>query len=284
MDLAPTVLENISTGRNVSQFVVVKVLILMTKFTKLFQFLTFLGLIIGFTAYHVLYAPIPLNVSREVKVRPMIMYKDVKLHDFGIFMPFDWKLDVQANCFEKRGFMNIEHKRCYIFRDHQPEHVDLKNTGALTFDQVVESCEEINSYLCYPRSHDEMLYFQELVKNWALANLRNWVTMQVYNDRIGMFMNASSTGAFVANFLNTYRIPLGFRKSSDNVFTSIDGRYNISSESESWFYSWDRDNFTMREFHGPAVCLSSFNETLAECRYTIKSHCSICCAHLYSYS
>ena len=275
-------LKNVSTGRNVSQFVVVKVLILMTKFTKLFQFLTFLGLIIGLTAYHVLYAPIPLNVSREVKVRPIVIYKDVKLHDFGIFMPIDWKLDVQANCFEKRGFINIEHKRCYSFRDHQPERVDLKNTGALNFDQMVESCEEINSYLCYPRSHDEMLYFQDLVTNWALAHLQNWVTMQTYNDRSADSTNATFTGAFVADFLNRYRIPLGFRKSSEKLFTSIDGRYNISSESEPWFYSWHKNNSTVRAFHGPAVCLTGNSETLAECRYTVRSHCSICCADLFT--
>ena len=275
--------EKISTGKSVSRDEVVSSLVHVSKIAQFFLSITFIGLAFGFLVSHVSNTSMSVKYFRENQVRPLIVFKDVKLHDYGQFMPNDWKLEIQASCFEKRGFINIDHKRCYTIRDHQPEIVDLENTGALNFDQLVESCEKLKSHLCYPRSLGEMFYFQELVENWAREHLRNWVTMQVYNDRIGLFGKTSSTGVFVTEFLKTYRIPLGFRKSSDNLFTSIDGRYNISSESESWLYSWDRYNFTMREFHGPAVCLSSFNETLVECRYTIRSHWSICCADLFSY-
>ena len=280
-------LENISTGIRFSRDKVATSLLHMSNLSKLFLSMTFIGLVFGLVVYHVSNTSMSVNYILEIKFRPLIVFKDVKLHDYGQLLPNDWKLDIEANCFEKRGFVNMDHKRCYIIRDHQPKIVDLKNTGALNFDQMVESCENVNAHLCYPRSHEEMFYFQELVENWAHAYLQNWVTMQVYNDRIGIFPNASYTADFVAEFLKKYRIPLGFRKSSDKMFTSIDGRYNISSESEPWFYSWEESyNFTMveRDFHGPAVCLSSFNETLAECRYTVRSHCSVCCADLFPLS
>ena len=84
-----------------------------------------------------------------------------------------------------------------------------------------------------------------------------------------------------------YYLRLGFRKSLENdyLFTSVDGKFNISSQRVSWFYSWTKaldpafaeKKYRIRPFKGPGVCLTRFDKTLVECRFRDERRQTICC-------
>ena len=204
-------------------------------------------------------------------VRKVLFYKNNEMHDHNAFVPEKWLLYIRAHCNSVKGILSLDYKRCFHISDHRPKIMYLT--------QQLESCEKEGSKLCYPRSLDEMKFLQQYFFNWARRNIRTFPEQS--DDYNNIRISKNSTWRQLTHYLHNFKLQLGFRKNAHNLFTSIDERFNISSRSASWFYSWDYFQQKKREFHGPSVCLSMVQTTPVECRLTHKNLASLCCRDFF---
>ena len=221
----------------------------------------------------------------------------------------DPSFDIRKVCGDYRGLISLKYQRCFLLED--------KRSQLLTFHEQVQYCKGYSANLCYPRSKEEMIFMWEFYQNWII--LKHDFTLDQYREFLYDYYDVDDQSIFEMRFLQFYGrwkeelfaknwLQMGFARHKNNLFVSVDSKFAISSETESWFYSWDRtdepnfhsnesdyedynyfydeykdlDPFVKRDFHGPGVCLTLLPTTLFECRVTRRSSEILCCKDFFS--
>ena len=197
------------------------------------------------------------------------------LNDLGFLKQEQSSLQIRTFCGEVGGTINIDYKRCFILSTHLPKY--------LNFTEHLQFCEATGTKMCYPRSQAEMKFMWGLVQSWGRDNMDIRVP-PMYIDRYDSLEDVRAANHFsLDDVLKLYMIHVGFFKAEEKSFVSVDGKFEISSWSETWFYSWDwvSHQEVIRDFHGPAVCLGAATTTLWECRLTLKTPETFCCKDFF---
>ena len=199
----------------------------------------------------------------------------------ALFRHSDTSSQVRPVCGDYHGILSMSYARCYLVVQHNPV--------ALDFAQQRQACADLDFVLCYPKTQTEIRFMWRYVETF-LSMPEYFVSSKYEMD---YFLNYEYLydGYFIRRlhdeFLGSQLLHMGFEKSKNDVFTSVDGKFNISSEKQSWLYSWepydvdDSALYNQRLFHGPAVCLSNLKNTLYECRFTMRTNISICCKDFF---
>ena len=161
------------------------------------------------------------------------------------------RADPRNGCGSYHGEFGYSFKRCFIVQEHQ-------GIG-LNFTEQVESCSKSGAVLFYARTKKEV----------------DFVWNSIY---IPFRAEPYTKSLFVSGdwFLHMgYVITLRHR--FYNVFTSVDGKMNISFESHSWFHF-----FIEPEMQGPSVCMlepyfpTDRSDRLYPCLPRMKARFSVC--------
>ena len=182
---------------------------------------------------------------------------------------------IQSYCADHNGIFNVDYRRCFLLSTHLPSY--------LNFTTHLKYCEQEGTTMCYPRSYEEMRFMYNMLAKWAPDNLEPRLPWRLVNEEASFIFQDGSFNQshldYIAKYpLVHYHIHVGFVKKAENLFTSVDGQFNISSRTHSWFQS----KYSKRPyFVGPSVCLSSSLTTLWECTPSWSTPETFCCKDFF---
>ena len=199
-----------------------------------------------------------------------------RLNTQRAFFPLKFFTPIRSYCADHNGILNVDYRRCFILSTHLPRY--------LNFTAHLEYCEQEGTTMCYPRSHAEMRFMYKMLAQWAPDNMEPRLPWRhLYREETSITPDESvnqwywnlTRNAPLAN----YHIHMGFVKKSESLFTSIDGQFNISSQTHSW--SQTKYSSMRGYFFGPSVCLSSSLTTLWECTPSWSTPETFCCKDFF---
>ena len=162
-------------------------------------------------------------------------------------------VDPRNACGFYHGTFTFSFRRCYFVQEHE-------GIG-LNFTEQVNSCSKVGAVLFYARSKREIDFVWDSVyKPFRSEPYQN-----------SLFI----TGDW---FLHMGFVLSSQQRNISNVFTSIDGTFDISYDSHYWFYLTGQ----YVAFSGPSVCLLepylyTFNRTrLYQCLPRMRAKFSVC--------
>ena len=167
--------------------------------------------------------------------------------------------DPRHLCGPYHGYNNYTYRRCFFVE----EHTKIQRN----FSEQVQACEEKGAFLFYARSLEEM----------------NFVWDSIYKPL--RFGDDPETLFVTGDWFLHMGFERKFRNSSISyLFTSVDGKMNISTETHSWFRSFGKKAVAYYDdkiFRGPSAC---FVETSGgtngdrpyECMPGVKRPYSVC--------
>ena len=163
------------------------------------------------------------------------------------------RADPRNGCGSFHGEFGYSFKRCYIVQEHE-------GIG-LNFTEQVDSCSKSGAVLFYARTEKEI----DFVWNWI------YIPFRAEPDTKSLFVSGDW-------FLHMgYEITLRHRFNRHHLFTSVDGKMNISFETHSWFRF-----FIKPEMQGPSVCMlepyfeTGSSDRLYPCLPRMKARFSVC--------
>ena len=157
--------------------------------------------------------------------------------------------NIRSLCGLNHGRLDFQYHRCFFIGAHPVQ--------GLNFSEQVEFCEKQQAHLSYPRSQEELEYMWKFYRSY-----RGWdLTTELSNT-------------------TDWYLHLGIlRKGSldDLSFTSVDEKFNFTSQSHSWFYTViGKFQSQIKELRGPAICISNQQEFVYECLPRTRRQYSIC--------
>ena len=201
--------------------------------------------------------------------------KASRLNTQRAFFPLKFYTPIRSFCADHNGIINVDYRRCFLLSTHLPKY--------LNFTAHLEYCEQEGTTMCYPRSHDEMRFMYNMLAQWAPENLEPRLPWRHLNGEGTFRSQDESYKQWYLDYieqdpLSRYHIHVGFVKTRENLFTSIDGQFNISSQTHNWFQS----KYSKRPyFVGPSACLSSSVTTLWECTPSWSTPETFCCKDFF---
>ena len=201
-----------------------------------------------------------------------------RLNTQRAFFPLKFDTPIRSFCADHNGIINVDYRRCFLLSTHFPRY--------LNFTAHLEYCEQEGTTMCYPRSHEEMRFMYNMLAQWAPENLEPRLPWRHFSGErtiISLINPDEDYKQYYLDYiknepLSRYHIHVGFVKKREKLFTSIDGQFNISSHTHSWFQS----KFSERPyFVGPSVCLSSSLTTLWECTPSWSTPETFCCKDFF---
>ena len=196
-----------------------------------------------------------------------------KLNTQRSFLSLQYYSPIRSFCADHNGIINVDYRRCFLLSTHLPRY--------LNFTAHLEYCEQEGTTMCYPRSHAEMRFMYRMLAQWAPENVEPRLPWRLLTGERKNRHDSSDDWylEWIENKpLQHYHIHVGFIKKGENLFTSIDGQFNISSQTHSWFQS----KYSKRPyFVGPSVCLSQSLTTLWECTPSWRTPETFCCKDFF---
>ena len=98
------------------------------------------------------------------------------MNDLGVFKISDSTLRIRQYCGDLRGVINVDYQRCFILSTHLPNY--------LNFTEHLNFCESGGTTMCYPRSHDEMVFMWNMLATWSETNFDTRLPWAVLKQNI----------------------------------------------------------------------------------------------------
>ena len=246
------------------------------QMSKVLKTLTtsFLMLLLGFSLIVCTYQGV--GVTQKVLHLQRLSTETInKLNTQRSFFSLQLYSPIRSFCADRNGIVNVDYRRCFLLATHFPRY--------LNFTSHLEYCQQEGTTMCYPRSHAEMRFMYNMLEQWARGNLEPRLP---WRHLIGEGTFRSQEESYKQWYLEyieklplaNYHIHVGFVKKRENLFTSVDGQFNISSQTHSWFQS----KYSKRPyFVGPSVCLSQSLTTLWECTPSWSTPETFCCKDFF---